>query len=901
MVLCESLVSIAQDSGMEVVIVGEVNKNLGTKAYTVRFLCMSVLGLLMFGLCSGKAFASGIRLGGASNMVRIIFDLDHPVKPEIRELPGVLSIRFPFDIGARISVNNRFIIKRFVFDGLKGDISIDGPFTYSVQLMEKPPTLIIDVMLRERMYCPVKSIGYVPYLDGISVVIYVDEMPQVLISEDGRRSYLIFDKNCNCNAMEKNILSVPYISYKGMIDMSGGTSLVLGVDDVGMKCVNASFDDASKKVTLHISTRSKIDISERYALARSAYEKGDVSSCIDLLEGEVSRLGPEGLVLLAKAYWKASGSYHSVNERALLFMRQALGQISPGIERDKDVLVYAKMLLEDSQFNDAMQYIQFLKESPDDSIAMKAYLLEIAAQNMQGFYEDAYVSEKRFLNAFKSSSMPHALKGYYLALAGDTYLGLNAYSKALARYREAIVTDADIFKMDPSLYGRIGDAAFATKNYALAKEYMVKAINLGDPKQRLVYMVKLGDCLYRLGDTDGAVKFFSEVEELSPEGDTSIIARLRLARVIMEKDLEKNKTLSDGTYYRLLDMYNTITESSDELPSPLLGIVKVREAQVYAMHGDIEQALKTYHEAWTDSKQGSPIHVYVTRQAQSYILEKVREMNVKCDYKGIYSLYMAYRDSFLKDATDPELLYDLAITEFKLGSGNDARKYLLRCISAESKWRPSALVLLVELDFKTGRYTDALTWVTMYMDKYPKGKAYSDMVFFHGHILERLGREKESIPWLEKVVAMNGHRALDALGLLVDIYRNSSMKDQEIYTLERIISMEGKVHSPLIARAMYLRAMQMMNQGRLRYAAHLFGLILRKYPDTGFRWGSLYYLADIDLKDGKVGLARKRLTTVVESSDDTFWVNASQAYLDAIGAEANYRQFVALRERFKRR
>ncbi len=887
--------------GMEVVIVAEVKKTLGITAFTVRLLCVSILGLYGLGVPSYQALASDIRLGGASNKVRIIFDLDHPVKPEIKQYPDRLSIRFPFNIGTKISLTNRFIIKRFVFDGLSGDISIHGPFAYSIQQVEKPPTIIIDIMLKQKMYCPIKSIGYVPYLDGISVVVYVDSIPGVLMSKDGRKAYLMFNKVLNCDVIEESISNIPYLKYGGMLKILGGSVIVLSVDDVGMKFDNASFDDISKKVTLHIGTRSMMDAGKRYELARSAFEKGDVASCIKLLKGEETKLSPEGLVLLAKAYWKATGSYRSVDERALMLMKQGLGKISPGIERDRDMLIYAKMLMADSQFNDAMQYIEFLKDSPDDNIAMEAYLMEIASQNRQGFYGDAYVSEKRFMNAFKSLPMPQGLKAYYLALRGDTYLGLNAYSKALARYKEAIKIDADIFRRDPSLYGRVGDAAFAAKDLTLAKEYMIKSINLGNPGQRLMYMVKLGDCLYRLGDIDGAVKFFSEVEDLSPEGDTSIIAKLRVARIIMEKDLKKNKTLSDNTYYRLLDIYNTITESSDELPAPLLGIVMVRKAEVYAKHGNIEQALKTYHKAWENTKVGSPIHVYVSRQAQSYILEKVKTLDAQRDYNGVYSLYMAYRDSFLRDATDPELLYDLATAEFKLGSGDDARRYLLRCVSTDNAWRPRALALLVNLDFKRGRYTQALEWDTLYIESYPRGDAFADMAFLRGKLLLRLGRGSESVHWLEKACAMNSDRTLDALGLLVDVYHDLSMETQEVRTLERIISMKDSVHSTIVARAMYLRALQMIGQGHTRDAADLLNSILRMYPDTKFRWGTLYYLADMDVKQGKADLARKLLTSVVKSSNDMFWVNASEAYLDAIGAEADFKEFVALKERFKGR
>ncbi|MCD6570424.1 MAG: hypothetical protein J7L53_06950, partial [Deltaproteobacteria bacterium] len=538
-----------------------------------------LVSLMMCLVACPKAIAAGIRVGGGGNKVRVVFDLKYPLQATVTQKKQTLIVNFPDRVGEKSYIKDTFIIDKIVFNGKKGQIYVKRPFTYKVFSLDDPPRFVIDIfaMGSKRPYCPIQSITFTTAEDKARVVFNIDHNvePKILLSPDYNRLYLLFDKMCTCKGIGKRTLAIPYLEYTGTLDMVNGTAVGFAISGKDVKST-AKFVSYSQEVILDITLGGELTVKERYTLANKAYLEGDISTCISLLREKEPYLSPEACVLLARAYWKISYPYgkQSLRQEALSLMRRGMDGLMPGTEKERNLIEYSRMLMKSSLFADAMKYIYFLKDSISDDIAIEAYILEIEALNAQGLFDDAFASNKRMLRVFKPSAMHDRLRGYYLSTLGDTYLGLNAYSKAFLCYEKAIKEDAGLFQKDPTMYGRVADAAFSKGDFSQARYYIAQAINLGDPAQRLKYLLKQGDCLYQLGDLQGAIKIFNEVENISPSSESSVIAKLRRARFIMEEDLKPDKKLSDKTFYELVDIYDTILD--EDIDDSLRAIVKVR-------------------------------------------------------------------------------------------------------------------------------------------------------------------------------------------------------------------------------------------------------------------------------------------------------------------------------------
>lgn len=864
-----------------------------------------IIGLELLLVCyvvCPKAIAAGIKVGGGANKVRVVFDLKYPLKPKITQKEQTLIVNFPDTVGEKSYIKDTLIVDKILFDGKDGQIYIKRPFTYTVSYLQRPPRFVIDISAEEtkKSYCPIESINLTTPGDKVRIVFKIDHNTklQILLSKDYNSLYLLFDRKCLCRDIGKYTSAIPYLEYMNTVEMEGGSAIGFTIPGEDKK-FTARFAPYSQEVILDILLNGEITAEERYDLANKAYLKGDIATCIDLLKKREPYLSPKACVLLSRAYWKVSYPYgkKDLRQRALSLMGRGIEGLTPGIEREMYLAEYSKMFIRWSLFADAMKYIRFLKDSISDDIAIEARVLEMEVLNKQGLFDDAFIANKRMIKQFDPSAIPDRLKGYYISMLGDTYLGLNAYSKALLYYKEAIEKDAGLLQEDPSLYGRVADAAFNKADFKKARYYILKAINLGDQSQRLKYLLKQGDCLYQLGDIQGAIKIFSEVENLSPSGESGVIARLRRARFMMEEDLEQDQKLSDKAFYKLIDIYSTVLD--EDIPGPLRNIVKIRQAQVYAEHGNWDDAFRVYYTAWVDTKKDDPVHAYAYAAAQSGILARLKLLAAQSGYNDIFDLYTQYQTSFLKGVNDPEVLFIIGRSLYMLGNFIEARPLLLACVKGNNSIEDEVLDLLFDIDYKQGRYTSALEWNTMYLHAYPKGKNVQRMKRIRGELLYRLDRLDEAVTFLEMTVNMQREPDIKPLSLLADAYHRLSMTDKEVRVLDKIIALYGKVDSPSIEHALYIRAGQLKGGGEIKGAERLYNNLIKGYDKSDLRWGAMYNLADIAVMEGDVDGAVNILNQITAQCGDLLWLAAARAYVSSIEMKASVSEFNKLRSRFK--
>lgn len=851
------------------------------------------------------AWAGAPLIGGSEDKARIIFEMKDYFVPDLEQDDQILNVNFPDKIAEASSFTDLFVIRQMDFDGQKATIEMKRPFTYSITLIESPPGCIIDIeaVVKDEDtsdYCPIDTIDVTSIETGIRVSFNMqpDVWPRVLLS-DNMTVYLIFKGQLQCNNIQKYISRIPYLENKGTIRMDEGDALIITLtDDKAILQVQSYEEEA--KIDFDISTSDKMNPDKRYIIAKKAYDNKDIANTIHILEPYKDDLTPEGLILLGKCYWMTSYPYRkgTLALESIQLTQKGVEGLSEGLEKESFMLEYALMLLRSNMIAEALNQIEPLKKSNTESVKIKAGILEMDYYNKKKRYQDARVSNKRLLKSYKLENIPVESKAYYSSVLGDTYLGLNSYNQALKHYQDVMKEDPEYVKTDPELFSRMAEAAYNKDDFITAREYIISAINLGDPDKKAQNMIKLGDCLYHLKQTTKALAIFSEVDNLAPRTESGIIAKLRTARIIMEKDSANSDKLSDETFFEVMDIYETLKTTPEFTDTPLGAITKIRIAQAYSKHGDWKDALKSYYWAWADTKASDPIHFYAKTEAQEELLGRIRGMYKNNKYNQVYELYKKYYESFIKDTKDIEVIFFIADSMHRLKHNHEARPLLIRCIEKSRSWRDDSLVILFNIDYADGHIKKAMQWNTKYIKGYPKGKAIVPMKAKRGQMLYKQGKFKEAIPYLKVYVHLNKNDALTMLSYLVDSYHRLSNNKKEAETLKKIISYYGKTKSPVIEHALYARAYQLKKKGELKSAKTLYNNLLKTYPSSTYRYWALFNLAEIDYAKNKADQAFKNLDKVINGSKDATLINLASMYKQEFVLDADIAEFNKLKDRF---
>jgi len=830
----------------------------------------------------GTAWAKGLHLGGSNTATRVIFDIKVPVSPEVTRKDQTLIVNFPDTVADPQTVTDQFLIQNLIFDGKTASITIRGPFSYKVVSEIFPPRFTVDitstgaVTADTSMPCPIKYIDTSSSRETVNVTIQLkkDKIPKVLTSKNGR-IFLQFSEDFSCPDLSRLVSPISQLRFGGALKMEGGTAVWFTLTGRNT-LADVKTDEDAGRIVLEIDTSGTFKADQRYAMAANLFSQGNMSSVISTLEPQGRSLSPRERVLLARAYWAVAYPYRMKESvRALNAMNDALQSMTPGIERERTMLEYCSMLIAADQTKKAAELIIFLKESSWDEISIHASLQEIDILNHKKLFQDAYVAGRRFIRDLGNAGIPQNLKGYSLIVQGDTYLGLNDHAKALGFYQEALTGDPQIFRKDLGLPARMAEAAFNMNDFSDARDYLLQAINLGDPFNREKNLIMLGDCLHQLGEKDKAILVYSQVEYSGQKNDNAVVAQLKKARVMLEKDTDERGRVSNATFKKVMKIYETL-ELSENFQDPSLAfLVRIRIAQAFAKHGDWDQALDAYKRVWQDTKPTDPIHSFAKAEASKIITQRFRIFFANAQYDQAYDLYTR-QSGFIKELRDPEALYMIGFCLDQARHPESAKPLLEFAVEDDSAYREQALVLIFSIDTRMGYYPDALKWNSRYLELYPSGENVQVMKEKRGEILYLMGRYQEALPFLASSAAKGGESSLMPLSYLADSYGKLGMTAQETQTLEKIISLRNTYTSSIIDDALYLRAHQLKRAGDLARARYLYQDLLNLYPQSRHAYWAMYYIATIEVSLGNYPEAKGLLTNVTRLSSDPILLAAAR-------------------------
>ena len=873
--------------------------NIIKKSLYAACLCVALMSTA-FG---ETAWTKTLQVGGTPGTARIIFEPEPPVTPLMSQEDQTLIVNFPNTIGEPALVSDAFIIENLRFNGKTAHISMKKSFTYKTSTLDRPYRFIIDIVAADELpadICPIEHIETNPHDNGVTVAFFMnpDQWPEIR-SRENERMYFLFEGTILCSQIQKDLLRAPYIDFAGTVKTQRGTGLIFSFTEE-----NASYeittDEINNKIIIEISTTEQLSRSRVYSIAKKAFDQGDIAATIHTLERCKETLDPKESILLGKAYWLVSFPYHMEGPLmdAFKFISEGIQTMVPGAEREQIMLEYTAMLLRTDMYTEARNYIRFLKESTATQVALLANIQEIDMMNKTKLFQDAFVENRRLRNEFDLDAVPKEIKGYYLSVVGDTYLGLNAYSKALRFYNDAIAEDPALFSYDPELYSHIASASYSLKDFAKAKEYLLLAINLGNPANKADHLLEMGDCLYQLGEKEKAMSIFAEVENISPKSDSGIIAKLRTARILRERDFETQGKLTDKTFYEIMDIYESLKATDEYQEGPLGSLVKIRIAQTFSLKEDWDSALEAYYRAWIDTKKDDPIHKYAQTEAEKTILSRLKSLYQEDNYDLIYDLYTIYEDSFMQDITEGDALFILGDSMRRLDYPDKARPLLITVTKGSSERKPQAIATLFTMDYSQGDYSQALQWNSAYLLGYPDGPFEGLMRETRGELLYHANLLEEATLYLEPIAAKGDETSLKAMSMLADIHRRLKHPQKEASTLEEIIAFQSKATSPIIERALYARAKQLIAAKDNPRAETLLHEMIDTYPESSYKNWARYHLATIAHAADKHAEARSLLTSVMSDSTDSVLINMASSYLKEMDLVANVDEFNQLKNRF---
>jgi tetratricopeptide (TPR) repeat protein len=619
-----------------------------------------------------------------------------------------------------------------------------------------------------------------------------------------------------------------------------------------------------------------------YPILLNAFEIGNYSYAASALESRKEKLNANEMTLLAKINW---AMYYPYEETMALktcnLMGEAVKMMPSGSDRDKLLTEYADMLNKTSRPEEAIRLIDKLTSSPVDELRFSAHILKTDSYNIQEKYNDAYAETVRIKRNFDLNNISIPLQARFHVVSGDTYSGLNEFSKALQMYNKALSLDKNINRYSPDIYLKTGIAFFKTGNPANAVLFLEKAVNLGIPSSRTGALILLGDCLKMLGRQNNAYALYYEASKIKSPG--AVPAMLRMASILEERDIISNKMLTGKMYKQLTGIYKkALLDYPDSLP-----IVAYSMAKTNARYGNITQAFKMYYEAWAITGINDPVHAYSKSGAQGLL------KNITVQYDGkwdsvLLNAYMSYKDGLLKDISDPQLMISLSYLLLKEGYIDDASEMAGRLINIEStEMKDRSIPLLVKIETRKGHLSKALKLINNYLENSKKGQDIPAMKTKKAELLMMLGKYKEALNYLENLES-DGKDNLNLLRLKADLYRISDETDNEMRVYDNIILLKT-TGSPVIERTLFIRACSLAETEPSR-AYNLFSRLIREYPTSLYLPQAILFQSAItqDWGDSKITLLSEK---VLPSGKETPIGIAARLLLNEINIEKSLSRY----------
>lgn len=506
-------------------------------------------------------------------------------------------------------------------------------------------------------------------------------------------------------------------------------------------------------------------------------------------------------------------------------------------------------------------YQRIIDEHPQDNAAASAWLRLAEIQASRGNVLEAlkaYHEAERF-----SLATPELLRVRWGA--AQVYLQSGKAAEALNLLKRLLEEHPQAYLEKPEIYRTLGEAAFAQKELAASRTYLMRYINLAsDIPDKDIVLARIAESYLHEGNRTQAEKLYAYIQVHYPDSEGDLIGRLRKAEYYETQGPE----LQEEAFkiYKDLEFRQTT--------GPLKHFVQFKLAYGDFVAGHHEKSLERI-DAVLKSADKAPVYDDLRLLRRKVLQALVKKRFQAGDAKGVLSLYsedpFAFQDGEALEALacvaeayeslgfcaeamalyenlahkDPKPQWQLAVARMAYEMGNLEKAQSLCLALSEPTVLDAKEKLLVRIAFARKDYSTVLRVGESFAKR--RGgvtQCPADVAATVALSLFETGKDEAAMTWAEPCFGISDWQdssLLVALSLKASRYRQKNR--------------------------MYDQAVQLLDQG------------IQKVRSEDLRNQLLYEKASLLLEQGKREEAEKVLTTLLQSSKE-LWKTAAKQKLD---------------------
>lgn len=568
-------------------------------------------------------------------------------------------------------------------------------------------------------------------------------------------------------------------------------------------------------------------------------------------------------------YDMADLTYEELRSRLPQAAEQILAAYQKALQKDPGNPRRASALLRMAQTLDGAGdvkkaerfYQRLIDEHPQDQSTGSAWLRLGEIQASRGNLVEAlkaYREAERF--SLTLSEFPRARWG-----TAQVYLQSGKAAEALHLLKRLLEEHPDAYLQKPEIYRTLGEAAFAQKDPAASRSFLMRYINLAsDIPDKDIVLARIAETYLHEGKRTQAEKLYTYIQVHYPDSEGDLIGRLRKAEFYETQGPE----LQEEAFKIYSDLEFRQTKG------PLKHFVQFKLAYGEFAAGHYEKSLERI-DAALNSAEKAPVNDDLRLLRRKVLQALVKKRFEAKDAKGVLSLYsedpFAFQDGEALEALayvaqayeslgfyaeamglyenlvqkDPQPQWQLAVARMAYEMGNLEKAHAL-CLSLTS---PSVVdakeMLLIRIAFARKDYPTVLR-VGESFAKRRGGVAHcpADVAAMVALSLFEMEKDEAAMTWAEPSLGTSDWQ--DA-SLLVVLSLKASRYRQK--------------------NRMYDQAVQLLDQG------------MQKVRSEDLRNQLLYEKASLLLEQGKREEAEKILSDLLQSSKE-LWKTAAKQKLD---------------------
>lgn len=326
---------------------------------------------------------------------------------------------------------------------------------------------------------------------------------------------------------------------------------------------------------------------------------------------------------------------------------------------------------------------------------------------------------------------PFAVRAYLLQ--GDIYVEDADYDQAIKQYKGAHERGENVKIKSLSLY-KIGEAEFAAGRYKESAETF-QGLTQQYPKQEIVNdaFINLLASHYNLGDLEKVITSFTEYEKAVQKDAQGFAAYYLTANAHIN-------TLKFDEALKILDRSLRLSQLTETDKTRAL----VKKAECFIKTKKYKKALAVIHDQLKSPATSQDRLLFLEGESY-YGLGKFEK--ALAAYKQVSE---KYPDSLLAD----EASWAQALTYKALGDNENALPLMVEYFKtgANKENRATALYNAILLKIKNTQNESAITHVKNYLEEFPYGEHYEQMLFLLGSLYQKTKQYKNTDVTLNRYI-----------------------------------------------------------------------------------------------------------------------------------------------------